>query len=230
MSQEPVTVPSLTLYSGPLSLFSAKVRIALAEKGLAYERVDVPFDRRRGYQPKHPDVVAHNPKGQVPVLQTGDLWLYDSTLILEYLEDRFPDPPLYPREPEAKARCRQLEAAADEILFPPVLVLIREVFYRAGATSGDDEAVASARQAVAAELQRLDHAATTGPYLCGDFSVADVAFYATVLFATYLGSPPAPELEHVHAWLERVGTRPSVQADVAYVTRSMQSLTATAAD
>ena len=52
----------------------------------------------------------------------GDLSLFDSTLILEYLEDQHPAPPLYPRDAAERARCRQLEAAADEILFPHVSI------------------------------------------------------------------------------------------------------------
>src|SRR3954451_9976116 len=58
----------MKLYSGPLSLFSRKVEIALHEKGLAFERVMVRFTQTEGYHPKHPDVLAANPKGQVPVL------------------------------------------------------------------------------------------------------------------------------------------------------------------
>ena len=77
----------MNLYSGPLSLFTGKVRIALDEKGLEYDIVSVPFSRA-GYQPKHPDVLAINPKAQVPVLVDGPVKLYDSTIILEYLEDR----------------------------------------------------------------------------------------------------------------------------------------------
>src|SRR5438552_16500410 len=118
------------LYSGPLSLFTGKVRVALDEKALAHEIVSVPFGRAMGYQPKHPDVLALNPKAQVPVLVDGDLALYDSTVILEYLEDRYPSPPLYPRDVAERARCRQAEAAADEILFPSVFELITEVFYK----------------------------------------------------------------------------------------------------
>ena len=107
----------MILYSGPMSLFTGKVRIALDEKGLDYELVSVPFSRA-GYQPKHPKVLELNPKQQVPVLVDGEVAIYDSTIIFEYLEDRHPSPPLYPREPGQRARCRVLEAAADEILFP----------------------------------------------------------------------------------------------------------------
>lgn len=64
--------------------------------------VSVPFSRA-GYQPKHPFVLAANPKAQVPVLEDGELVLYDSTIILEHLEDRYPEPALYPRDPLARA-------------------------------------------------------------------------------------------------------------------------------
>lgn len=75
----------MKLYSGPISLFARKVEIALAEKGLRVEREMVPFSQATGYAPKHPAVLAANPKGQVPVLVDGDLTLFDSTVILEYL-------------------------------------------------------------------------------------------------------------------------------------------------
>ncbi|MEX0758863.1 MAG: glutathione S-transferase N-terminal domain-containing protein, partial [Tistlia sp.] len=102
----------MKLYSGPLSLFARKVEIALREKDLAFERVMVTFSQSEGYSPKHPDVLAANPKGQVPVLLDGDLTLFDSTVILEYLEDPYPAPPLYPAAPAEPARCRLLELAA----------------------------------------------------------------------------------------------------------------------
>src|SRR5262245_30912424 len=113
----------MKLYSGPLSLFSRKVEIALTEKGLAFEREMVTCTQERGYQPKHPNVLNANPKGQVPVLIDGDLALFDSTLILEYLEDAYPTPPLLPVAPKERARCRMIELYADEVLFPPARTL-----------------------------------------------------------------------------------------------------------
>src|SRR5271163_616489 len=98
----------MKLYSGPLSLFSRKAEIALNEKGVPFERIMVPFCQAQGYSPKHPAVLAANPKGQVPVLVDGDLTLFDSTLIFEYLEDAYPVPPLYPKGAADRARCRLL--------------------------------------------------------------------------------------------------------------------------
>jgi glutathione S-transferase len=114
----------MTLYAGPLSLFSRNVEIALHEKGLPFERERVPFSRTAGYAPKHPAVLAANPKGQVPVPVDGDLTRFDSTVIPEYLDEAYPASPLYPASPKERARCRLVELAADEILLPPVRLLM----------------------------------------------------------------------------------------------------------
>src|SRR3712207_492038 len=114
----------MKLYYGPVSLFSRKVEIALFEKKLPFERIEVAFSQTAGYAPKHPDVLAANPKGQVPVLVDGSLSLYDSTVILEYLEDAYPEPALYPKTPAERARCRLLDVFADEVMLAPLRFLM----------------------------------------------------------------------------------------------------------
>ena len=94
----------MQLYSGPLSLFTAKVRIALDEKDIDYERIEVGWSLASRYEPHHPEVARRNPKKQVPVLVDGDVSVYDSTLIFELLEDARPEPPLLPRDVAARAR------------------------------------------------------------------------------------------------------------------------------
>jgi glutathione S-transferase len=202
----------MKLYSGPLSLFSAKVRIALAEKGIDYELVGVPFSRANGYQPKHPDVLAINPKAQVPVLVDDDLRLYDSTIILEYLEDRHPDPPLYPRDVKDRARCRQAEAAADEIFFPLVFSLIQEVFYKAD--GGDAERVHAATGAIGRVYDDLDAKLEGHEFLIDRFTVADIAYFLTTMFAMNLGAAPAATHANVNAWIGRLATRPSIGREI----------------
>src|SRR5438477_11991761 len=215
----------MKLYSGPLSLFTAKVRVALDEKGIAYELVSVPFSRARGYDPKHPEVLAINPKGQVPVLVDGPLALFDSTIILEYLEDRHPTPPLYPRDVVERARCRQLEAAADEILFPLVFELISEVFYKP-AGERDEQRIARARAGIARHYGGLEPRLAERAYLCGDFSVADIGYFLTITFAASLGAPLGEAHPRVRAWYERVLVRPSVAKEVAGLGAAMQRLAA----
>ena len=215
----------MKLYSGPLSLFTAKVRIALAEKGLEYELVSVPFSRARGYEPKHPEVLAANPKAQVPVLTDGSLTLFDSTIILEYLEDRYPSPALYPKEVGERALCRQLEAAADEILFPAVFELISEVFYKPAAER-DDARIASARARIAQHYDGLERRLGQRRFLCGDFGVADIGYFLTATFAANLGAPLGEAHARLRAWYERVGGRPSVAQEVAGLATAAQQLSA----
>jgi glutathione S-transferase len=203
----------MRLYSGPLSLFSGKVRIALDEKDLAYELVSVPFSRA-GYEPKHPEVLALNPKAEVPVMVDGDLSLFDSTLILEYIEDKYPAPPLYPRDVVERARCRQLEAGADEILFPCVLDLIREVFYKPTGAGRDEALVAKARAGIVAHYDDLERRVGDA-YLCGDFTVADVGYFLTITFATSLSAPLGDAHPRLKAWYERVQARPAVTKELA---------------
>ena len=208
---------SLTLYSGPLSLFTAKVRIALAEKQIEYERVEVPFSRADGYEPKHPEVLRLNPKAQVPVLVDADedVVLWDSTVIVEYLDERFPFPPLLPADPAERARCRMLELHADEVFFPHVMTLIRGVFYGDAKASREDPAVLSARLAIAEHYAALD-ALLAEPgggreWLGGkSMTAADVGYRLVALFASSLGAAPDSSLEALGAWIARIDAVPSV--------------------
>jgi glutathione S-transferase len=212
----------MRLYSGPLSLFTGKVRIALDEKGLDYELVSVPFSRAKGYEPKHAEVLRLNPKAQVPVLVDGDLALYDSTLILEYLKDRHPEPPLLPADPVGRARCRQLEAAADEILFPFVFELIQEVFYRSE-QERDGARVVRARQAITDHYAGLERGLDSGSYLGGDLSIADIGYFLTLTFAANLGAPLADAQPKLRAWYERLLERSAFRREMARLLTAAQS-------
>src|SRR3954468_24714051 len=114
----------MRLFSGPLSMFGAKAQIAALEKGLDFELIMVPFGADHRYEPRHPEVLRINPKRQVPVLVHGDLEIFDSTQIFEYLEDLQPEPGLWPRDLRERARARQLEHQSDEVYFPHVVKLM----------------------------------------------------------------------------------------------------------
>jgi glutathione S-transferase len=202
----------MLLYSGPLSLFSRKVEIVLAEKNLAFERVLVPFSQTKGYAPKHPAVLAANPKGQVPVLVDGDVTLYDSTLIAEYLEDKYPTPSLFPREPEARARCRLLELEADEVLLVPVLALM----FRSEPPGPDtvrreeqERAALKAEDVILKNYAGLAAKLGTNEYFCGTFSVADIATFMNIHHGLRLGAPSVAGHENLSDWHSRLSKRPS---------------------
>jgi glutathione S-transferase len=219
----------MKLYSGPLSLFTAKVRIALAEKGLEVERISVGWSLADRYLPHHPEVVRLNPKAEVPVLVDGDTSVYDSTVILEYLEDRHPTPPLYPKSAAGRAEVRQLEATADEIFFPNVWSLIEESFYPEPAEGRDPARLADAQERLRAEYDRLEPQLADRLTLCDEgFSVADIGWIVMVNAATTLGAPPGDAHPSVRAWVERMGTRPAVATELAETRAYVASLLAPA--
>jgi glutathione S-transferase len=198
--------PQLRLYSGPLSMFGAKVEIALREKGLAFELVMVPFASR--YEPRHPEVVRINPKRQVPVLVHEDLEIFDSTQIFEYLEDMQPIPRMWPQDPRARARARLFELKSDEVYFPHIIRLM-------GLQDELDGSDARTAVAAAGAFCRQMEESINDDYLCGAFTFADIAFYMAQFFGERLGAPLDDSTPKLLAWRARMTGRPSVRAVVA---------------
>jgi glutathione S-transferase len=104
---------TMTLYSGPLSMFGAKVHIAALERALPCSVVMVPFTMEHRYEPKHPEVLRINPKHQVPVLVHGAVEIFDSTQIFEYFEHLRPHPPVIRLMGTAGPACRLRGAGRD---------------------------------------------------------------------------------------------------------------------
>jgi glutathione S-transferase len=196
----------IELYSGPVSMFGAKAEIAALEKGIEHRRTFVPFSLATLYEPKHPVVARVNPKGQVPVLVDGDLEIFDSTQIFEYLEDIRPQPALWPTDPRGRARARQLELLSDEVFFPNVVTLMPRARTAAG-----EEGVRAAHAAIDGFYEARDAGLGDAPYLAGTFSYADIAFFMAQFFAGFLGRPLPARLERLTAWRRRVATRDSVR-------------------
>ncbi|HEX7037948.1 MAG TPA: glutathione S-transferase family protein [Pseudomonadales bacterium] len=201
------------LWSGTLSVFSAKVRIAAKEKGLALELRELPWSRTAGWS-KSAEFLAVSPRGQVPVLVDGDLAVFDSTTINQYLDERYPEPALMPADPAARARCRMWEDLADDLLAQALPVLVRENFLKRDPAACDAVALDAAQTSLAAHHRRLDETLRGQDYLCGTFGLADIANYLLVAFGRMLGTPPDPALAALAGWLDRVGTRPAVKAEL----------------
>jgi glutathione S-transferase len=200
----------MKLWSGKLSPFSAKVRIALAEKRLACEMLEVPWSRKTLWGPKPPEFLAVSPHGKVPVLVDGGVVVYDSTVICEYLEDRHPEPPLFPADAASRARCRQLEDEADTAMTTDVTALVQELFTKTDDASRDMARVAAAMEGLRRRWDALDRELAGREYLCDAFSVADIATFMVVGFATTLGAAPEDRHGNLRAWVERVRARPAV--------------------
>ena len=189
-------------------MFGAKAQIAALEKGIVFETVMVPFDRDDAYEPRHPEVTRINPKRQVPVLIDGDVELFDSTQIFEYLEDLAPQPPLWPPGVAQRARARLLEHKSDEVFFPHVIRLM-------GLQHDMQSAAAQAACAACARFyDELERSLSDCEHLAGAYSYADIAFYMAQVFADRKGAGMTSGTPRLVAWRDRVGARPAVRCVV----------------
>ena len=186
-------------------MFGAKAEIALREKDVAFELVMVPFDKRDRYEPRHPEVLRVNPKRQVPVLVHGDLELFDSTLIFEFLEDAFPDPPLWPRTVEARARARLLELTCDDIVFMNIARLF-------GLEDKPQDPVAvDARARAHQHYAEMDARLEGQEFLAGTFSYADIALFMVQFYGERKGALMTDATPRLLEWRKRVLQRPAIR-------------------
>jgi glutathione S-transferase len=212
-----ITPQPMILYSGPLSMFGAKVQIAALEKGLAFDLVMVAYDSALGYSPKHSEVLRINPKGQVPVLTHGEIEIFDSTQIFEYLEDLRPNPPLWPRDLATRARARRLEHQSDEIYFPYIIRLmnLQERL--------DDPVAVASMDAANAYYTEMEKELGTNAWLASDYSFADIAFYMAALFGERRGAPITVSTPRLLAWRERMSQRPAVRTVAGSMARWLKA-------
>jgi glutathione S-transferase len=136
--------------------------------------------------------------------------IYDSTIILEYLDERAPKPALFPGGIAERARCRILEDLGDTLLAPNLGVLVREVLLKPDPSTRDAAAVAQTKAELSRQYQRLDRELGKREYLCGEFSAADISCFSPINIASLMEGAPSPEFGNVAKWLSRMSNRPSV--------------------
>ena len=202
----------MLLYEHPLSSYAQKVKIALREKGLAF---DVETPEGLGSGKSAGPFAAASPRLEVPTLIDGEARIFDSTIILEYLEDKFPAPPLLPRDPLARAGARMIEDVCDT-LYEAVNWGLGEILWFKRATGGQAETMRATAMRQTAELQAwLAARLGTQPWFGGDaFGWADIAVapYLNRSFHYGLGTPAKSPLAR---WRDRLRERPSVAATFA---------------
>lgn len=182
-----------------------KVRIVLAEKEMDYEMVTV--DLQAG-QHRQAEFLRLNPFGRVPVLVDEGCVIYDSTVIGEYLDDEYPEPPLRPAGSDERARMRLLEDYADAAFTLPAMALQIELAKQSNIR--DDARVRAARDLISKTLDMVNRELDGREYLGGEFSLADIAFAPMALQLEKLGIHLDTGLRNVKAWVQRLQHRPSV--------------------
>lgn len=188
----------LTLYDAERCPYAARARIVLAEKGIPYETVAIDLDDRPAW------LYAKNPAGKVPVLEEdGGFVLPESAVIMEYLEERYPEPPLLPADAAERALARLRIERFDDFGSPYYAV-----------RRGDDDA----RGRLDSALVALDSALEAQPFLTGSaYGLADIAYVPWILRgqASFgLDVEPYPALAD---WLERLLERPALAAERSVV-------------
>jgi len=190
----------ITLYNADRCPYCARVRIVLAEKAIEYETVELDLDDRPAW------IYEKNPLGRVPVLEDDAFLLPESAVIDEYLEERYPEPALWPADPAERALGRLLVFRFDH-LSKPYYALRR------------DEDGAHGR--LGAELAKLNAVLDAQPYLTGrEYGLADVAYIPWILRARDRMNVDLRSLPALTEWLERLSARPAIAAELDVVAAS----------
>ncbi len=198
----------IKLYTFPPSTNSRKVRIALLEKGLEFERINVDLSKR---EQKNPEYLKIHPFGQVPALDDEGFIIYDSTVINEYLEDEYPYPALMPKDSEGRARARLMEDYRDTHFNPYCVHIMQEMRKTDG--ERDAQRLDNAKTAIARCFDRIEAELNGKEYLVGSFSLADIAFMANFELLDRCGIASDPGRHgRTAAWIARLKARPSFAA------------------
>lgn len=186
----------------------SKTKVVLEEKALSYQ---VECVRPGDVWKKVPEVLAKHPLGKVPYIDDGDLTLYDSTVINEYLNDAYPEPSLLPADPVGRARARALENYGDEGVLMKYLPMIWMPWW-SPEEDRDQAAMERGREGLRNEiLPFVESQLADEGYLVGEFSLADVPFMAVAMVMQVDGFA-VDGFPRCAAYLDRLRQRPSYRA------------------
>jgi glutathione S-transferase len=204
--------PRLKLYQFAASGNSRIVRVVLEEKGLPFERVNI--DVTKG-ENRTPEFLKLNPRGKVPVLvhstPAGEVLISESSVINEYLEEVFPNPPLMPTAPARRAHVRSLVYLFDTELSPTTGLLIIEKLLKKPEEQRADF-VAERLKATRDILARVCEMMSDGPYMAGGFSLADASYIPVLAVMAPVGIILEQEFPKLAKWMAEVKKRPSFTA------------------
>jgi len=187
----------ITLYDAARCPYCARVRIVLGEKGVGFDVVEIDLSDRPAW------LYEKNATGRVPVLEEDGRSLPESAVIMEFLEERYPEPPLLPADPADRAAVRLL-VFRDQELTDPYYAFRR----------GEDEA----RDQLDAALGRLDAILGERPFLGGtEYGLADIAYVPWLLRARDMLGVDLDGFQSLSDWLARLEERPAIAAEAGIV-------------
>ncbi|MEK6216444.1 MAG: glutathione S-transferase family protein [Boseongicola sp.] len=201
------------LFHVPLSPFCRKVRLSLAEKRLEVERVEERYWERDSH------FLRRNPAGKVPVLKIDELTLSESTAICEYIEERYPDPPLLPSDPAERHEVRRLVGWFDDKFHTEVTSkLLYERVNKKITQEGnpDSKNVKAGARAIKMHLDYMGWLLDQRRWLAGNnLSLADFAAAAHLSSLDYISDVDWNTFATVREWYARIKSRPAFRSLLA---------------
>ncbi|MAG96252.1 MAG: glutathione S-transferase family protein [Alphaproteobacteria bacterium] len=193
----------------PLSSYTWSVRLVCAEKGVAFEMVEQ-FPQSRQQKALHPF-------GKVPVLRHGDFHLYETSAILRYLDDTYPEPPLQPETPRERAVMEQWISAINDVYYDAMMrrLALQRLAPSIADRPSDEAVIENALPDVAFQLDLLDKVFADTDFLAGDrVSLADILLLPII--ATLAVTPEGDDFlnnrPHLRRWQKAMAARPSFVA------------------
>ena len=185
----------MDLYWGSGSAYCWRVLLALEHKRLEYRSHLLKFDQQ---EHKAPQMLAMNPRGQLPVLRDGDYVVFESVAILYYLDLNYPEPAIFGRSPEESGVIMRVICEYQAYAEPSLMQIVSNMLYRREPTLGEGmaEAMSEAMHRVASEARTIERRLAQSDWVVGEsFSAADMVIYPDIrLLLRALAQPGAHEL------------------------------------
>ena len=198
----------MTLYSGSNDPFSHRVRIVLAEKGVTFDLVEIDPNKQQ-------ELLAEiNPYGTVPTLVDRDLVLYQSEIIMEYLDERFPHPPLMPVYPVARARSRLMLYRVNRDWY----ALMEKYINQTGNLDEIRKNLQESIVSVAPLFKEMPY------FLSEEFSLVDCAIAPLMWRLGSMGIKLPPEAKPIEQYAQRLFERESFQVSLTNAERALREL------
>jgi RNA polymerase-associated protein len=197
----------MILYSGNACPFSHRCRIVLHEKGMDFEIKNIDL------QEKSDEIASMNPYSQVPILVERDLTLYESNIINEYIDERFPHPQLMPADPVMRARARLFLFNIEQDLFS----------HLPDVKSSNAKTAEKARMIIRDNLTQIAPIFAKQKFMLGDeYSMLDVAVAPLLWRLDYLGIQLPKQAAPLLKYAERIFSRPAFIEALTPIEKSMR--------
>ena len=201
------------VFGAAYSVYVRAVRLALEEKGVPYERVDIDV-----FAPGGPpaDFLARQPFGRIPAFEHDGFRLYESGAIERYIDEAFDGPPLQTGDPKARARMNQAIGIVDSYVYRTLVwdIYVERVVRARESRSGDETRIAAALPRAETCLLALENVMQQGPWLAGvEFTLADC--HAAPMLDYFRRTPEGAAMLGAHPSLSRWWDRIAVRASIA---------------